>query len=386
MCWPAAGRSATVRSMTWSNNSMASGTWVERLMRQAGRMVGAGCLALLFGCAQQPPRALPGDIALVPECAGDSAAAVGLSVSSLPIGMPPELAAKGPLQTRGGLARRLVVTSAPVGMRHAGSVYWSRLSVRAFGGIVEGWTRLQSDGVLIEAAAPESPPARRKGRAPRENVAIDAGPGYITVARSAASSAALANSLSIDMLLLPGGVPIDESVMRIPALWNPDGKPLAPDEVRIQLEPVRHVPGYDAIEADVVLDYVLRDGRGEAACRGSARARATVVDKESVRPPLWDLGVSSLNAYRTRWLALSGPASGVLRAVFDSPAAATSFANWIRASRSAQAGPYQLGLFERSGRKPLRPLVPVDYTAPETFRVLTPQDAEAIRTGPLGEP
>jgi hypothetical protein len=96
--------------------------------------------------------------------------------------------------------------------------------------------------------------------------------------------------------------------------------------------------------------------------------------------------VSSLNAYRTRWLALSDPASGVLRAVFDSPAAATSFANWIRATRSAQAGPFQLGLFERSGRKPLRPLVPVDGAAPDTFRVLTPQDVEAIRTGPLGEP
>ncbi len=197
--------------MTGNNKATASGTWLERLVRlvrQAGRMVGAGCFALLFGCAQQPPRALPGDFALVPECAGDSAAGVGLSVTSLPIGISPELAAKGPLETRGGLARRLVVTFAPVGMRHAGSVYWSRLSLRAFGGTVEGWTRLQSEGVLIEAAAPESPPARRESRAPREHAAIDTGPGYVTVTRSAASSAALANSLSIDVLLLPGGVPI----------------------------------------------------------------------------------------------------------------------------------------------------------------------------------
>jgi hypothetical protein len=266
------------------------------------------------------------------------------------------------------------------------TVLWSRLSVRTFGGTIEGWTRLQSDGALIEAAAPNSPPPVRKQHGAKEHAVVDYGAGYIIVTRSAPSGSNVANALSLDVLVLPGGVPIDEPIVRIPELWTADGKPLADDALHIELVPVRHAPGYDTIEATVTLDYVLWQRRASGVCRSSAQVRTTVADRDAVRPPLWDLGVSSINGPRRRWLALGDPAAGVFRAIFDSPTAATSFANWIRATHATQAGPYRLGLFEREGREPLRPLTPVDREAMETFRALTAADAEALRTGPLGEP
>jgi hypothetical protein len=194
-----------------------------------------------------------------------------------------------------------------------------------------------------------------------------------------------ATAVMADVVLLPGGVPIEESVLRIQQLWDAKGAALAPNVVRIDLEPARHVPGLDAIEAELVLDYVHWNSRTRQACKASAMTRATLVDKDAVRPPLWDLGVSTLNQSRTQWLGLRDSQSGAFRAVFDSPTAATSFANWIRATRSTRAGPYEIGLFERSNYA-LRPLVPVDRGVPETFQPITADQQDQLRVGPLGGP
>jgi hypothetical protein len=244
-------------------------------------------------------------------------------------------------------------------------VLWAKLSFRAFGGTVEGWTRLQT--------------------ADREHAIVDFAPGYLTVKRASMPLRPLTSTLSVDLLMLPGGIRIEESLIRIPALWTSSGAPLPAEAVTLELEPMRHAPGYDLVEADVVLDYVMAPRKGGMACRASTRTRIVVIDKESVRPALWDVGTSAQNGPRNRWLALSNPANGVFRAVFDSPAAANSFANWIRTTHSTRISAYQLGLFRREGREPLRPLVPVDVAATGTFQPLAPEDVPLLRIGPLGE-
>jgi hypothetical protein len=110
------------------------------------------------------------------------------------------------------------------------------------------------------------------------------------------------------------------------------------------------------------------------------------VDRDEVRPPYWDLGVSQLNAGRKYWLALFDESHGVFRALFDTPAAANAFASWIRTTGSDKAGPYTLGLFDGSQPKSLRPFVPVDQSAFDTFRPLLPEQAKDLRVGPLGVP
>ncbi len=129
--------------------------------------------------------------------------------------------------------------------------------------------------------------------------------------RSATSRKPLSNAITVDVLVVPGGIPVDEPLVRIPELWNSEGKPLAASDVGIQLQPTRHVPGYDLIESEVTLDYVSVKRETNSACRGSARTRAVLVDKDGVRQPLWDLGFSSAaNAPRVQWLALRDAHSG----------------------------------------------------------------------------
>src|SRR5262249_43310225 len=158
---------------------------------------------------------------------------------------------------------------------------WNRLNVRSYGGTFEGWTRLHSDGLSIELTSPttsgdESLPAtsapakrhKRRSRSAREQAAVAMAPGYLIVSRVAPAGSAVPTDVSVDALLLPGGMAIDEPVARIPSLWAPNGAPLAPEALAIELQPVSHVPGYDLIEAAASMDYALRDTAG-AVCRGT---------------------------------------------------------------------------------------------------------------------
>jgi hypothetical protein len=367
-------------------------------MRRAA-YVGFCFLLAVAGCAHQAPIEIA-DISALATCPEPSAQNIGISASVLPVQIPAELRAPG--SNADVFARRVVVTFARGSLQPGTSLLWTRLSLRTLGGQVAGWTRLQSDGVLIDLASPGGTRKRRMRSTNDELAAVEPGAGYITIERTSRTQRGVTSALSLDVLVSPGGVRIDEPVMRIPQLWSKDGTPLSPDALQIDLVPLRHAPGYDTLEADVVLEFVAvsrRSGTGAGTgagvgagadtatpCVSSAQTRAILVTRDAVRPALWDLGTSSQNAPRARWLALSSPEVGVVRAVFESPEAATSFANWVRATQSLSVGAYRLGLFQRAGRTPLRPLVPVDLSSTETFRPLTAEDARALRVGPLGEP
>jgi len=342
-------------------------------------LLGVACMCLASACAQRPRRTVPEDPRAIAECPAEPG--VSLTAVVLPIKIPPSLLTKYPGEVGERQARRLLVSFAPDSLARGDSVLWTQLSVRTFGGTLDGWWRLDSGKLRIDATGSRRPP-----RASPEQANIGFGPGFFDVTRSAAYGTDLASSLSVDLLLRPGGIAIDESLVRVRDLWNAKGKPAEPDAVRVELEPIRHVPGFDAIEAEIKLEYVLARSGGSGQCRGLTQQRVALVTREAVRPPLWDLGVSSINSGRARWLALSDPTYGVFRAIFDSPAAASSFANWIRVTRSERVGAYRIGLVQQYGRQPMRPLVPVDRGAPETFQPLSANDASGLRTGPLGEP
>src|SRR6185503_10794898 len=315
-------------------------------------VVAAGTLCLA-GCVHRPARVDLSRLDAIAECAAERAATISLSAMALPIAISPDIAAKGPRDTRALLARRISVTFAPGSIRPGELLLWNRLNVRSYGGTFEGWTRLRSDGLTIDVTAPPaqaSAPSVTKKHTTKshiaaEQAAVAMAPGYLIVSRVAPSGARIDSNVSIDALLLPGGMTIDEPVAHIASLWTSNGQPLAAESLAVELQPVSHVPGYDLIESTVSMDYALGDAAG-AVCRGTAETRVVLADRESERPALWDVGTSSLNGPRNRWLAFRDPANGVFRALFESPQAAASFANWIRASSAVRAGPYTLGLME----------------------------------------
>ena len=342
-------------------------------------VLGVAGVLVLSACAHRPVRPVPEDPRALAECVAEPG--VSLSASALPIKLPPDLVTKSAGEVGERFARRLTVSFAPGSLARGDSLLWTRLLIRTLGGTLDGWLRLQSGALRIDAAV-----ASPRRRAVREQASIELGPGYFDVSRSAVYGTNLANAVRVDLLLRPGGIPIDESLVRMRELWDAKGKPLPPEAVRIELEPIRHVPGFDTIEAEVKLEYVIARAGGGSECRGVAQQRLVLVSREAVRPPLWDIGPSSRNGGRTRWLALSDPASGVFRAIFDSPTAAASFADWVRATRAEHVGSYRIGLVQQYGRQPMRPLVPVDRGVEETFLPLSPQELGGLRSGPLGEP
>jgi hypothetical protein len=99
--------------------------------------------------------------------------------------------------------------------------------------------------------------------------------------------------------------------------------------------------------------------------------RSTLVDQDAVRQPFWDLGLASANSGRREWLALFDPGLGGVRLVFDSPAAAKALADWMRATRSTQVGPYPVRAFAQSLH---------------SLRSLDAHEIDAIAVGPVGEP
>jgi hypothetical protein len=286
----------------------------------------------------------------------------------------------------GGLQRRVVISAAPLYAQAGTRIVWSRLSLRTLGGNFTSWTRLKTTRTLLDSDT-SKPPSKRDQRDPlNELAAVDFSSGQIIVLRSTQTGANLGGAVVLDIMLVPGGVPVDETFLRVPKLWKSREQPLAGDELQVELLPTRHPPGFDGIEGLIDFNYVVQSRRLRQEWLCAAEAHIMLVDRDAVRPPYWDLGISELNGNRKYWLALFDESHGAFRAMFESPAAANAFASWIRASGATKAGPYTLGLFDGTKPKTLRPFVPVDKTVLETFQPLVPGEAKDLRAGPLGEP
>jgi hypothetical protein len=275
------------------------------------------------------------------------------------------------ITTSGSIGRRLLVSITPSGLRPKDRIIWSKLTVATFGGTLLGWDRLN-------IGAPLSGPEQLS------NVGLS--PGQLKITRIAKGREDLSGSYSIDLLVMPGGVAVDDAIVHVPALWRDLRTPLQPDVIAPQLVPVRHAPGLDTVQANLELNFVVRigDTRDEWVC--SAETRVTLVDVDSLRLPYWDLGLATTNSSRGEWLAMTDPALGAIRLVFDDPANAHAFASWLRMTRSTRVGKHELAVFKQSGRLTGKPLGPIGEDLMKTLRPMTDRDIEKIVVGPAGEP
>jgi hypothetical protein len=177
-------------------------------------------------------------------------------------------------------------------------------------------------------------------------------------------------------------------VTSLAPLWTAGGQPVAPRDAAVSLATGQHLTVFSAVEAQVQLDV---DGRGRSdssqgsplAWRCSYETRFTLLDHAAVLPPLWTLQLAAPGR-PARWLALLAPATGPFRAIFADPAAAQSFATWLRATSATRAGDYQLGLFE-AGDRPEESTIPADLDIARTFRTATGAELGMLAVRRLGE-
>ena len=250
----------------------------------------------------------------------------------------------------------------------------STLSIYIFGGIFRGW------------ATPDSQFADAQSKIVSSTQALEAIPGRVSVAPFLSGKKLHAQTQSIDIAILPGGVAVDQPVVSAISFWDKDGRPIAPAQLDVKLSPLRLSSVYRTVEAKVKLDYEISNSSGSERFSCSATRQAVLVDRDAIRPALWDVGVPTQYGARKTWLALYSPATGPVRAVFTTLEAAIAFTRWAQQVSAVTAGNYRLGLFTPADRNEEEPVLPADASIMETFHPITAEELVNLRVGEIDKP
>jgi len=284
---------------------------------------------------------------------------ISVSGSSVPITAPAEIARAYPsAQT---IVGRRIILSATVdnGVRGL-HVFSSSVSITTVGGIFAGWAALE--------------PAARPGRA------LEIIPGRIRI--RSFLTAPRSQTIALDVLLIPGGVAVDEMTVNVKALWNEDQGPVDPQQLEPTLNPVRHFTTFDSVSATLTLDLVLGKSRASQhpwSC--SFESAVPLVSRDETLPPLWGITRTTRGAQPKSWIALYERSKGPIRVLFDDPASARGFARWLEETTATRAGEYGLGLLTYDDAEARRR----DPLATGKYRGLTPEDTGALGISRLGE-
>jgi hypothetical protein len=288
-----------------------------------------------------------------------------VSASATAISLPDRLSVQSEASRPEELvARRLLISASP-GHGAAGvSVLGSTLTTVVVGGTFGG-------------SATVADVARDR--------ALEIIPGRLRIEPFLESSRLHAQTVGLDVIVVPGGVPADKMTVSLSPLWTPERHPVPPDALQVIVSAGRHLTVFDVVEAHVSLDLVgTGPGRSRSIWKCTYETGFTLVDHESVLPALWDLRVASRDGKPKRWLALFEPAAGPFRAVFADPAAAQAFATWLRETGATRAGRYQLGLFEADASGSHFTL-PADRNIASTFQPASAHELQALTDARLGD-
>ncbi len=284
---------------------------------------------------------------------------VSISGSSVPITSPAEISGAQP--SAQPIVGRRILLSAALGNSVRGlHVFSSSLSITTVGGTFAGWAALESNA--------------RRGRS------VEIIPGRIRIRPFL--TAPRSQTTALDVLLIPGGVAVDEMTVSVPGLWNEDQQPVDPQQLQPTLNPVRHFTTFDSVSATITLDLVLGDSRASQhpwSC--SFESAVPLVSRDETLPPLWGLTRITRGAKPKSWIALYERSKGPIRVLFDDPASARGFARWLGETAASRAGEYELGLLtyddaEARHRDPL---------SAGKYRDLAPEDTSALGISRVGE-
>lgn len=307
--------------------------------------IAAAVLCALSGCAcesDQWPVAQEVATAACPQWLADR---LTLSVSAVPVGIPRRFSiTSGTIPFEGNVARRVLVALAASGNLRGVRVSDSVLTVSTFGGIFADWAARSRRGAPHDLAGwnrsyidAHNPKVTRG-----YSIAVDAGR---LILRPFLRSGSLAPQTSeFDVVVIPGGAPVDEVTISTSRLWDSGMHAEPPGAVHIRLSPVEHMTVLDNVGAAVELDFLAGSGRrARQRWRCSVSTQAVLVDHDAELPPLWVLRTAPRRG-RPSVLALYTPTVGPFRAVFTSPAIAAGFAQWLRETAATRIDAYEVGL------------------------------------------
>jgi hypothetical protein len=326
-------------------------------------MAGSLLVLLLTGCAG--PRDTIKTVGPEIQCPEEIKENVTVHGSAVPVDFPSALAVNvGSPEHPGQIARRLMISVAPVGPARGIKVLSSTLTMLTIGGTLTGWAAIGPDLA-------------------RSN-AVDVIPGRLRIQPFLRAPTLQGQTMAVDVLVTPGSAAIDELEITTAPLWSPDLHPLRPETVQITLAPVRHLTVFDVVDGKLQLQLTAQAHSVSAPWSCSFESRLELVDHDSVFPDLWGLRKSGRRGAEDQWLALNDPTSGPFRAVFGNPEAARGFAAWLRATRSTRVAQYPLGLFQLE--EPDQDTPPAaNRTVATPFHGISLEEIQALDVKRLGE-
>ena len=311
---------------------------------------------------------------------------LGLAVSVAPIAVPHALTvSEGAIPSYGIQARRISIAVKPPQAASGVRLSASTLSIYIFGGIFRGWVTPAdqfadtSNGSMVEPAKPQS-------RIVSPTQALEATPGRVSVTPFLSGRRLHAQTQAIDIAILPGGVTVDQPVVRASSFWDKDERPIAPALLDVNLSPLRLSSVYRTVEAKIKLDYEISSPNGSERFSCSGTRQEVLVDRDAIRPALWDIGVPTQFGARKKWLALYNPTTGAVRAVFTTFEAANAFTTWVQQVGAVTVGKYTLGLFTPAERNEEEPILPSDASIMETFQPISAAELVHLKVGDIDKP
>jgi hypothetical protein len=299
------------------------------------------------------------------DCPAQISDQVRLAASAVPLTLPTELAAAAASTHHPNeVVRRLTISVAPGGEARGLTVFSSTLSLMTTGGTLAGWAGL--------------------GEGFASSNAVDITPGRLRIQPFLRRSTLEPQTMVVDLLVVPGSAPIDESAVKPSVLWDGEMRAKRPDSVQIGLTPLRHFNVLDKVNGRVILQLtVAHSRRTQQRWNCSFEGRFELVDHDAVLPDLWGLRVTGRRGAADQWFALADPTSGAFRAIFTDAQIAHSFAAWLRTTKAAEVGRYKVGLFQL---EPDENTPPAARRIPATpFHPFTAEDLQALEVKRLGE-
>jgi hypothetical protein len=340
--------------------------------------------ALVTACAT-PTATVPDKEGNIP-CPEWTNGQLGLAVSVAPIAVPDALTvSEGAVPGYGIQARRISIAVKPPQEASSVRLSASTLSIHIFGGIFRGWAS-PADPSANSRIGSKVVPATPQLRTVSSTQALETIAGRVSVTPFLSGKRLHAQTQAIDIAILPGGVAVDQAVVSATSFWDKNERPIAPAQLFVALSPLRLSSVYRTVEAKIELDYEISNASESNRFSCTATRREVLVDRDAIRPALWDIGVTTQFGARKQWLALYSPATGAIRAVFTTPEAANAFTRWVQQVGAVTAGGYTLGLFTPADRNEEEPVLPADASIMETFHPVTAEDLVHLRVGEIDKP
>jgi hypothetical protein len=344
----------------------------------------AGCLTLVAGCQAPVPAIAAADPMARAECPARLRNQVRIWASVSPLSLPDRTAPHDSHRPEELLARRLLIAASPAHGVEGSRVLASTLTITVVGGSFGGSAGTAEDGSAKQRDVRTATRPALLQEVARDR-ALEVIPGQLRVAPFLFPARLRAQTLALDVTVLPGGIARSKRIAALAPLWTPDRQPVAPDALEISVAAEQHLTVYSEVEAHISLDVDGIDGgTSRDIWRCTYENRFTLVDHDAVLPALWDLRLGASDGKPPRSLALFEPSVGPLRAIFSDPAAAQAFVTWLRATGATRAGRYQLGLFE-ADRSTDGTTIPQDRDIARTFRAASVEELKLLAVRRLGE-